>query len=167
MSLFKKKFTILVACKANITRSAYLHGYMEHYIREHLPHARRKLRIISAGVQARQGSSASQVVRHVARTHGFSLNNHRSDPFTKKTVKQADVILVMEQWQKEMLIERFPQARDKTFRLMEYLWHGDADEIQDIPDPTGQDTIDYEEFLDAAHAEIDRIFRELGREGII
>ncbi len=167
MGLFDKKFTIVVACKANITRSAYLHGYMDHYLRHYLPYARKKVRILSAGVQARSGSSASQVVRHVAKLNGFSLDKHRSDPFTKKTIKQADVILVMEQWQKEAVIERFPKAEGKVFLMMEYLWNGDADEIRDIPDPTGQYTDDYEEFIEAAHAEVERIFRELGREGIV
>lgn len=167
MALFGKKFTIVVACRANITRSAYLHGYMEHYLKQYVPYAKKKIRILSAGVEARTGGSASQVVKHVARLHGFQLNSHRSDPFSKKLVKQADAILVMEQWQKDALIKRFPQAQDKTFRLMEYLWHGDPDEIRDIPDPTGQNTADYEEFIDAAHTEVDRIFRELGREGIV
>ena len=167
MGLFSKKFTIVVACKANITRSAYLHGYMDYYIKNHLPYARKKVRILSAGVQARTGKSASQVVRHVARINGFSIRDHQSSPFTKKLVKKADVILLMEQWQKEMLIKRFPQAEGKTFRLMEYLWHEDPKDIHDIPDPTGQDTVDYEEFIEAAHTEIDRIFRELARENIL
>jgi protein-tyrosine-phosphatase len=167
MGLLSKKFTIIVACKANITRSAYLHGYMEHYLKEHMPYARKKVRILSAGVKARSGGSASQVVKHVAKVNGFSLRGHHSDPFTKKLVKQADVILVMEQWQKDSVLERFPKAENKTFRMMEYLWNGDPEDIRDIPDPTGQNLKDYEEFLDAAHAEVDRIFRELGREGIL
>lgn len=167
MGLFTRKFTIVVACKANITRSAYLHGYMKHYINEHLPHARKKVRILSAGVQARSGSSADQVVKHVARTHGFSLNDHSSDPFTKKLIKKADVILVMEQWQKDALAKRFPAAEEKTFRITEYLWNGDPREIRDIQDPTGQDTVDYEEFIEVAHSEVDRIFRELGRIGMV
>lgn len=167
MALFRKKFTIVVACRANITRSAYLHGYMEHYLREYFPYARNKVRILSAGVEARTGGSASQVVKHVARIHGFHLRHHRSDPFTVKLIKQADIILVMEQWQKEALVKKFPQAEGRTFRLMEYLWHDDPAEIHDIPDPTGQNTADYEEFIEAAHTEVDRIFRELAREGII
>jgi protein-tyrosine-phosphatase len=167
MGLFGRKFTIVVACKANITRSAYLHAYMENYLRQNYPYARKKIRILSAGVKARRGSSASEVVKHVARTQGFHLRGHSSDPFTNKMVNQADVILVMEQWQKDELIQRFPKAEGKTFRMMEYLWNGDPDEIRDIPDPTGQNTADYEEFIEAAHAEVDRIFRELGREGII
>ncbi len=167
MGLFGKKFTIVVACKANITRSAYLHGYMEQYLKDHYPYARKKIKILSAGVKARSGGSASSVVKHVARTNGFSLRGHHSDPFTKKLISKADVILVMEQWQKEMVIERFPQAEGKTFIMMEYLWKGDEDETRDIPDPTGQNLVDYEEFMDVAHTEVERIFRELGREGII
>jgi protein-tyrosine phosphatase len=167
MGLFDKKFTMVVVCKANVTRSAYLHGYMENYLRQHMPHARRKVRILSAGVKARQGGSASQVVKHVARLHGFHLKGHRSDPITHKMIKQADVILVMEQWQKDDILERFPKAEGKVFRMMEYLWHEDPADIHDIPDPTGQNTADYEEFIAAAHTEVDRIFRELGREGLI
>lgn len=167
MGIFSKKFTIVVACKANITRSAYLHGYMEQYLREHYPYAKKKVRILSAGVQARSGASASSVVKHVARINGFSLRGHRSDPFSRGLVNRADVILVMEQWQKDLLLERFPKAKDKIFRMMEYLWHGEERDIRDIPDPTGQNTADYQEFIEVAHAEVERIFRELGREGII
>lgn len=167
MGLFRKKFTIVVVCKANITRSAYLHGYMDNYLREHMPYARKKVRILSAGVLARSGGSASQVVKHVAKINGFSLRGHRSDPMTKKVVKEADVILVMEQYQKDAILEHFPKAEGKTFRMMEYLWNGEPDDIHDIPDPTGQNTVDYEEFIEVAHSEVDRIFRELGRKGII
>lgn len=167
MGLLSKKLTFLVVCKANITRSAYLHGYMEYYLKTHMPYARKKVRIISAGIKARQGGSAHQVIRHVARLHGFSLRNHRSEPLTKKNVKKADVILVMEQYQKDEVLERFPKAREKTFRLMEYLWTDDLKYIQDVPDPTGQNTADYEAFIEMAHTETDRIFRELGSKGTI
>ncbi len=167
MGLFSKKFTIVVVCKANITRSAYLHGYMANYVKEHMPYARKKIRILSAGVHAKGGGSAHQVVRHVAKTHGFSLGGHSSSPLTDKTVKRANVILVMEKHQKDAVIARYPEAKEKTFRLMEYLWNDDPSMIEDIPDPTGLDTADYEEFINAAHSEVDRIFRELSRENII
>ncbi|RKX44757.1 MAG: hypothetical protein DRP64_05900 [Verrucomicrobia bacterium] len=167
MGLFSKKFTMVVVCKANITRSAYLHGYMENYLKVHIPYARKKARILSAGVQARSGGSASQVVRHIAKLNGFSLGHHHSNPMTQKMVKAADVILVMEQYQKEAILKRFQTAEGKTFRLMEYLRTGDPPEITDIPDPTGKNTVDYEEFISVAHAEVERIFHELAREGII
>jgi len=167
MGLFNRKFTIVVVCKANITRSAYLHGYMRNYLKEHMPYARKKVRILSAGVQARHGGSASRVVQHVAKLNGFSLASHRSTPLTKKILKAADAILVMEQRQKDAILEWFPQAMEKTFRMKEYLRNGDAKGIRDIPDPTGQDTATYKEFIAVAHTEVERIFRELARKGII
>ncbi len=167
MSLFRKKFTLLIVCKANITRSAYLHGYMQYYLKEHMPHARRKMSILSAGVQARQGGSASQVVQHVAKLNGFSLSHHYSSPLSKKLINRADAILVMEHYQKDAILKRFPQATNKTFRMTEYLGLGDDQEACDIPDPTGQDTAAYKEFIAVAHIEVERIFRELAREGVI
>jgi protein-tyrosine phosphatase len=167
MGLFREKFTILLVCKANITRSAYLQGYMKHYLREHLPHARRKLRILSAGVKARRGGSASQVVQHVARVNGFSLATHHSSPLTRRLIRNARVILVMEENQRQMILKRFPEARDRIFLLTQYLRAEDEDTDRDIPDPTGQDLAEYKAFIEAAHAEVERIFRELGREGII
>ena len=158
---------MVVACRANITRSAYLHGYMENYLKEHYPHSRRKVRILSAGVEARGGSSANSVVKHVARLNGFSLVGHRSDSFSRRMVDKADVILVMEQWQKDALLDRFPKAEGKVFRMMEYCWNDDPEEVRDIPDPTGQNTADFEEFIEIAHAEVERIFRELARQEII
>ena len=167
MGLFGKKFTIVVVCKANITRSAYIHGYMDNYLKEHMPYARKKVRILSAGVRARKGGSASQVVKHVAKLNGFDLKSHYSYPVTKKLVKKADVILVMEKHHKNIILKKFPQAQEKTFRMMEYLWNGEKNKVCDIEDPTGQSLEDYKEFMNIAHAEVDRIFRELGREGIL
>lgn len=167
MGLFGEKFTIVIVCKANITRSAYLQGYIENYLIKHIPHARRKVRILSAGVQARRGASASQVVRHVAKLNGFSLATHYSSPLSKRMIRTADAILVMEQYQKDAILERFPEAGGKTFRMMEYLRDDDAEEACDIPDPTGQDVAEYKAFIEVAHAEVERIIRELGREDII
>lgn len=167
MGLFSKKFTIVIVCKANITRSAYIHAYMEHYIKEYMPYARKKVQILSGGVHARGNCPASQVVKHVAKISGFSLRDHLSSKMSKKLVKKADLILVMEQYQKDEILKRFPKSKDKVFRMMEYRWAGDPAAITDIPDPTGQNLADYEEFMDVAHAEVERIFRELGTIGVL
>ena len=157
---------LLIVCKANITRSAYIEGYMKHCLKQQLPHLRRKVRVRSAGVQARGGAEASQVVRHVAQRNGFSLNGHRSAPLVRKLVDQADAILVMEQVQKEAIDNYFPQARAKTHLLTQYLRQDPDDRGGDIPDPTGLDSSDYMVFIDVAHSETDRILRELERAGV-
>ena len=167
MALFGEKFTIVVVCKANQTRSAYLEGYMRHYLKQHLPHACRKVRILSAGIQARRGGAASQVVKHVAKQNGFSLAGHRSSPLTPKMVKSADAVLVMEKSQGAAIVKHYPEAEQKTFRITEYLRHEDTGPVHDIPDPTGQNTDEYRTFIEVAHGEVERIFRELGREGLL
>lgn len=167
MGWFNRKFTLVVVCTANITRSAYLHGYMKNYLKQSMPDTCKKIKILSAGVRARSGSSANRVVKHVAKLNGFSLEKHRSNPLSKKVIQQAHVILVMEQWQKDDILDHFPTAKGKTFRMTEYLWQGDSSEISDIPDPTGKNTADFEEFIPVAHAEVDRIFRELDQTDLI
>ena len=167
MLIKPRKLKLIIACRANITRSAYLHGYFDKCLREHYPHSRKRITIDSAGIEARRGSSAHEVVQHVAKLNGFSLKDHHSNPFSRSSIKRATAILVMEQWQKERLIKQFPFAREKTYLLMEYLWHGDPQEIRDVPDPTGKNTEDYRDFIDMAHAETERILHELARQNLI
>ena len=80
---FKKKKSLLIVCRANITRSAYLHGYMEKWLHEQYSFSRKKLRVESAGVEAKRGSKAHEVVDHVAKLNGFSLKAHRTSSFTR------------------------------------------------------------------------------------
>ena len=167
MISIKKKFRILVACRANITRSAYLDGYFNKLLQDQYTYARTRIEIVSAGIEARKGSTAHEVVKHVAQLNGFSLRNHQSNPITRFIMKRVDVILVMEQWQKDQLIKRYPFAKGKIFLLMEYLWYGSKEEILDLPDPTGKNTEDYHEFINIAHQETERILHELYRQDVL
>lgn len=68
----------------------------------------------------------------------------------------------MEQEHKEFILEKYPEAKDKVFRLMEYGWQGDGEaEILDVPDPTGKNVEDFKAFIETAHAEADRLVHEL------
>lgn len=166
MNLFQKKYIIVVACRANITRSPYLRGYMAHYLKTHYPKSRRRVLMVSAGIDAQCGGVASDVVQQVARWAGFSLRGHRSYPLDRRLVGLADAILVMEQSHKDEISRRFPLANDKTFLLTEFL-RNDGKKGWDIADPTGMGAPDYEEFLEDAHTEVERICKALEQQGII
>lgn len=166
MFLIKKKFRILIVCRANITRSAYLDGYFNKLLQDQYTHARNRIEIVSAGIEARKGSTAHEVVKHVAQLNGFSLRNHQSNSITRSIMKRVNVVLVMEQWQKDQLIKHYPFAKEKIFLLMEYLWYGSKEEILEVPDPTGKNTDDYHEFINIAHQEADRILHEVYRKDI-
>jgi protein-tyrosine-phosphatase len=168
MFLFRKKFHLLMVCTANRTRSAYFAGYLEHYLRRYRPEALKRLKITSAGTKAVSGGRVNDVVALIARNNGFSLRSHTADPLTKRTVQSADLILTMEQVHKDHLLKKFPEAKDKVFRLMEYGWQGDEEmDNLNVPDPTGKNAEDFQAFIDTAHAEADRLLHELVHRQII
>ncbi len=157
-------------CTANRTRSAYLAGYLTHFLRQYRPSGLKKISIVSSGTRAVEGGRVNDVIALIARKNGFSLRNHKATPLDARAVKRADLLLVMEQEHKDFILERWPDAEEKTFRLMEYGWQPDEDspeESCDVPDPTGKKAEDFQEFIETAHAETDRLVHELVHREII
>jgi len=168
MLSFKKKFNLVIVCTANRTRSAYFSAYLRNYLRQYRPEALKRLKITSAGTKAVSGARANDVVSLIARNNGFSLRDHTADPTTPRMIKRADLVLTMEQEHKDDVLEKYPEAEGKVFRLMEYGWQGDdAMDSLDVPDPTGKNAEDFQEFIDTAHAEADRLLHELVHQEII
>ena len=168
MFSFKKKFHLVIVCTANRTRSAYFSGYLKNYLQEFRPEALKRLKITSAGTKAVDGGRVNDVVALIARRNGFSLREHKADGVTSKVVKKADLILTMEQGHKDFILERYPEAEEKVFRLMEYGWQSDEEvDSLDVPDPTGKQAEDFKAFIETAHSEADRLIHELVHNQII
>ena len=151
-----------MVCTANRTRSAYVAGYLKHYLAQYRPGALKRITITSAGTKAYGGGRGNDVVALIARNNGFSLRQHLAEPLSEKLIKRADLILVMEQEHKDFILEKWPAAKEKVFRLMEYGWQGDEPaETLDVSDPTGKTVDDFKAFIETAHAEVDRLVHEL------
>lgn len=162
MFFFRKKFHLIIVCTANRTRSAYFAGYLRHYLSQYRPGALRRIKITSAGTKAAGGGRVNDVVALIARKQGFSLRQHMAEPLSGKLMKRADLILVMEQEHKDFILEKYPESKEKVFRLMEYGGQGDdAVAKLDVPDPTGRNAEDFKAFIETAHAEVDRLVHEL------
>lgn len=168
MFFFRKKFHLVIACTANRTRSAYFAGYLKHYLTQYRSSALKRIKITSAGTKASGGGRVNDVVALIARNGGFSLRQHTAEPLSDRLVKRADLILVMEQEHKDFILEKYPEAKDKVFRLMEYGWQGENKvETLNVPDPTGKNVEDFKAFIETAHAEADRLAHELVHREII
>ncbi len=168
MFSFKRKFHLVIVCTANRTRSAYFSEYLRHYLKQYRPEALKRLKITSAGTKAVTGGRPNDVVALIARQNGFNLRDHKADALTANVMKKADLILTMEQEHKDFILERYPEAEAKVFRLMEYGWQGeDKIDSLDVPDPTGLSAEDFQLFIDTAHAEADRFLHELVHHQII
>lgn len=123
--------SILTVCDGNICRSPTAAALL----RQMLPGRR----IDSAGLVGVVDHDMAPLAREVALEHGVDAGPHRGRRLDSALCREYDLILVMEQRQREELIRRYPAASGKVFLLSH--WNG----AQDIPDPWRRDREVYEE----------------------
>ncbi|AGW92511.1 MULTISPECIES: low molecular weight protein-tyrosine-phosphatase [Cupriavidus] len=114
--------TILVVCVGNICRSPMA----AHLLQQAVPWCT----VTSAGLAPPVGAPADPRAARLLAGAGISLREHRARAITAIMVNAADLVLVMDNEQRDELEFLFPQARGKTFRLCEFL-------KSDVPDPYG------------------------------
>ncbi|BBL35809.1 low molecular weight protein-tyrosine-phosphatase Ptb [Nitrosomonas stercoris] len=76
--------------------------------------------VSSAGLGALVDHPADPVACQLIAEKGFDISAHRARQLTDEMIHQADLILVMEAWQKNAIETRAPSARGKVFRLGEW-----------------------------------------------
>jgi len=86
----------------------------------------------SAGVFAQKDAPASEGSVKAMAARGLDISEHRSKPLSDRLVREADLILVMEEAHRRSIFYTWPQALSKTFLLSEMVG-----EHRDIFDPIG------------------------------
>jgi len=114
---------VLVVCIGNICRSPMAEGL----IRQMAP----GVQISSAGLYALVGHSADPIAVEIMAAAGVDISAHRARMLNDAIARDADLILVMDDQQKQHLASLYPYTRGKVFKL------GEA-ASQDIPDPYRQ-----------------------------
>jgi len=136
---------ILVLCVGNLCRSPMAAAILD----DALKRCRCPRTVRSAGVAAVAGAPADALACRCMAERGLDLSNHRATALRPYLVRQADLVLVMEEAQRRWLIEAEPAAAGKTYLLGH--WTG-----VEIADPYLQPAAAYEEairLIDAAVAE--------------
>ena len=95
--------------------------------------------IESAGTFADSGYYPAALSQYVMQTKGMDISSHRSQPVSMELLKNFDVILSMEIWQKEFLQVQYPEIADRVFMISEMVGIN-----EDISDPVNGELADYQ-----------------------
>jgi len=73
--------------------------------------------VMSAGIAAMLGGTASSEAVQVMRDLGLDLSSHETQPLTEPLVRHADVIYTMTRAHREAIVVQWPSAAERTWLL--------------------------------------------------
>jgi len=113
----------------------------EGLMRKHLRDVgKNDIEVRSAGVVAPENFAPTKETIDVMKKEGIDVSDHRSKKITEQFLREADLVLVMEDMHKQFLKDTFPGIRSKIHLLKEYGITGERNypKNTDIPDPIGR-----------------------------
>ncbi len=113
----------------------------------------------SAGTGTVDGAPASDAARAVAREAGLDLDAHAARLLRRSMVQEADLVLVMNERQREFIRVLAPEALDRVHRLREYATRGER--ADDVDDPFGGDAARYRRTLNELRELVDKSLQRL------
>ncbi|MGH7664475.1 MAG: low molecular weight protein-tyrosine-phosphatase [Gemmatimonadaceae bacterium] len=138
--------SVLFVCHGNICRSPYAEAVLRRLLRERRADA---VHVDSMGLINPGRPSPGEAISGAAR-RGVDISHHRSRVLTGEAVHAATLVIVMDDMQRRLLLQRFGKHRDELLVL------GDLDpfpiESRAIKDPyDGAEAV-----FDASYGRIDR-----------
>ncbi|MFO1424326.1 MAG: PEP/pyruvate-binding domain-containing protein [Candidatus Competibacteraceae bacterium] len=124
---------ILFVCTANVDRSPMAEFLLKKMLCDRRING---IEVISRGVAATDNNPISKIGQALLLAEdGVHTETHRSKKIEEIDVREADIILAMEQFHVQFLKEKFPFATERIYLLSDY---GGLRELGDIKDPAGQ-----------------------------
>jgi L-threonylcarbamoyladenylate synthase len=149
---FVRERNILFVCTGNSCRSPMAAGIMQQKIKEKGKEG--LFQISSAGIAGLPGTGATKEAVEIMAEIGIDISRHRSTRLTDNMLKEADLILVMEEAHRDVILLRMPEAAKKVFLLDAYR---NPEPGREIPDPIGKSTVDYRQARKMIGGALERI----------
>lgn len=151
---------ILFVCTGNSCRSAMAEGYLKKRLREI---ERDDIVVFSRGVSAHGVPGPTSETIEVLRAAGIDMTNHRPTPLSRNDLESADLILAMEDFQVDEIMEMAPHKKDRIFLLAEFgLWGGKVQDMSlEIQDPIGKPMNVYKDVFGLIRNSVERLVKVL------
>ena len=146
---------ILFVCAGNLCRSFMAERIFKKQLKKRdLLHVQAE----SAGLLDLQGADADPQAVSILQEKGMDGSRHRSRALSADMVSRADMVLVMEEAQREELLRRHPEAEGKVKLLKSFSLHGDKGDL-DIEDPHGCEPYHYRSCFAEIYFSLEGLFR--------
>ncbi len=127
---------VLFVCTGNVCRSPMAEGFMRRLAHE----AGLEIEVGSAGLGAMEDLAPSRNSVSAMREEGIDISHQRSRMLTPEMVEEYTHLFGLGSGHVETIQAYFPEAREKTFILREFVAEGLDIEV---PDPIGGDLDEY------------------------
>ncbi|MBL7157181.1 MAG: low molecular weight protein arginine phosphatase [Candidatus Omnitrophica bacterium] len=148
---------ILIVCTGNSCRSIMAEGYLAKRLKEI---GAKDMVVHSVGTHAVPGFKPTDEAIEVMKEHGVDVSGYMSSPLNKIHIDTADIILVMEPYHKEKILNLAPDVEKKIKYLREFSSKKSIEKRR-IRDPIGQPIEFYKEVFNVIEDSIEGFLKWL------
>ncbi|HCX90463.1 MAG: phosphotyrosine protein phosphatase [Deltaproteobacteria bacterium CG12_big_fil_rev_8_21_14_0_65_43_10] len=149
---------ILFVCTANICRSPFAEGALKKLL---MGKKVAGIKVHSAGVSAVPGLPSPPDAIRIACELGVDITEHLSRPLSPSMVEEADIILAMSLFHREVILEMSPESENKLKLLGSFSKFYGGGEETEIPDPYGLTSFHYRSSFNIIRDCIYNLYKEL------
>ena len=147
-----KKKRILFVCTGNSCRSVMAQWLLEKKIKEK---KRNDLEVDSAGIGSLEGMSASNETAMLLKDEGIDVSEHQAKRLNNDILRRSDLILVMQRFQENDILDRVPSLKGRVYLLEEFSRF--RQDNLEITDPMGRGLDVYRQVFSTIKEAVDRI----------